>query len=200
MFGSNTKEWQGTPREKEKEKKAGNEEAVKEERNQKLEAEKDATKSSKRDLSEEVKNEESIEKENPQMKEEVRVYRPPLPFPQRMKQAKIDEQFSRFVNMFKKLEIDIPFSEALAQIPNYAKFMKDIINKKRKLNDCGTMNLSANCSVVIQRRMLQKMQDPRSFIIPCAIGNHEFQRALYDLRASINLIPSSMARRLVWGS
>ena len=116
-----------------------------------------------------------------------------------MKQAKIDEQFSRFVNMFKKLEIDIPFAEALAQIPNYAKFMKDIINKKRKLNDCGTMNLSANC-IVIQRRMLQKMQDPRSFIIPCAIGNHEFQRALCDLGASINLIPSSMARRLVWGS
>ena len=59
----------------------GNEEAVKEERNHKLEAEKDATESSKRDLSEEENNEESIEKENPQKKEEVRVYKPLLPFP-----------------------------------------------------------------------------------------------------------------------
>ena len=42
------------------------------------------------------------------------MYRPPLPFPQRLKQAKIDEQFIRFVNMFKKLEINIPFVEALA--------------------------------------------------------------------------------------
>ena len=46
--------------------------------------------------------------------------------------------------MFKKLEINIPFAEALAQMPNYAKFMKDIINKKRKLDDCGAVNLSTN--------------------------------------------------------
>ena len=59
----------------------GNEEAVKEERNHKLEDEKDATESSKRDLLEEENNEESIEKEKPQKKEEVRVYKPPLPFP-----------------------------------------------------------------------------------------------------------------------
>ena len=77
------------------------------------------------------------------------MYRPPLPFPQMLKQAKIDKQFIRFVNMFKKLEINIPFAKALAQMPNYAKFMKDIINKKNKLDDCGIVNLSANCSAVI---------------------------------------------------
>ena len=44
-----------------------------------------------------------------QKKEEVRVYKPPLPFPLRLKQAKIDEQFSIFVNMFKKMEINILF-------------------------------------------------------------------------------------------
>ena len=127
------------------------------------------------------------------------MYRPPLQFPQRLKQAKIDEQFIRFVNMFKKLEINIPFVEALGQMPNYAKFMKDIISKKRKLNDCGRVNLSSNCSVVIQRRMPQKIQDPESFTIPCAIGNHEFGRSLYDSGASINLIPLSVARILSLG-
>ena len=40
--------------------------------------------------------------------------------------------------MFKKLEINIPFAEALAQLPNYEKFMKGIISKKMKLDDCGT--------------------------------------------------------------
>ena len=72
------------------------------------------------------------------------MYRPPIPFPQRLNQAKIDEQFIRFVHMFKKLEINISFAEALAQMPNYAKFMKDIISKKRKLDDCETVNLSTN--------------------------------------------------------
>ena len=101
--------------------------------------------------------------------------------------------------MFKKLEINIPFAEALAQLPNYAKFMKDIISKKRKLDDYGIVNLLANCSVVIQRRMPQKMQDLRSFTILCAIGNHEFGRALCDSGASINLILSSVSRRLSLG-
>ena len=101
--------------------------------------------------------------------------------------------------MFKKLEINIAFVEALAQMPNYAKFMKEIINKKNKLDDCGTVNLLENCNAIIQRRMPQKMHDLESFTIPYAIGNHEFGRALCDLGASINLIPSSVARRLSLG-
>ena len=62
--------------------------------------------------------------------EEVRVYQPPIPFPQRLKQSKLDDQFAKFLNMFKKLEINISFAEALAQMPHYAKFMKDIIRKR----------------------------------------------------------------------
>ena len=55
--------------------------------------------------------------------------------------------------MFKKLEINIPFSEALAQIPHYDKFMKDIINKKRKLDEVGVVSLSANYSVIIKKNL-----------------------------------------------
>ena len=34
--------------------------------------------------------------------------------------------------MFKNIEINIPFVEALAQMPNYTKFLKDILSKKKK--------------------------------------------------------------------
>ena len=37
--------------------------------------------------------------------------------------------------MFKKIEINIPFAEALVQMPNHAKFLKDILSKK-----CNTQN------------------------------------------------------------
>ena len=47
--------------------------------------------------------------------------------------SKLEEQFSRFLNMFKKIEVNIPFSEALTQMPHYAKFIKDIFSRKRKL-------------------------------------------------------------------
>ena len=55
--------------------------------------------------------------------------------------------------MFKKLEINIPFAEALAKMPQYAKFMKDIISKKRKLDESGVVNLSANCSAIIKKNL-----------------------------------------------
>ena len=47
----------------------------------------------------------------------------------------MEGQFSRFFDMFKKIEINIPFVEALAQMPNYAKFLKDIMSKKRRISE-----------------------------------------------------------------
>ena len=55
--------------------------------------------------------------------------------------------------MFKKLEINIPFGEALAEIPRYERFMKDIIRKKKKLDEGGVVNLFPTCSVIIQKNM-----------------------------------------------
>ena len=60
----------------------------------------------------------------------------------------MDDQFSKFLNLFKKLEVNSPFAEALAQMHHYAKFMKDILSKKIKLDE-GVVSLSATCSVVI---------------------------------------------------
>ena len=67
---------------------------------------------------------------------------------------KPDDEFSKFLNMFKKLEINIPFVEALAQMPHYAKFMKEIIKKKkRKLDECVIINLSTNYNAIIQKKL-----------------------------------------------
>ena len=55
--------------------------------------------------------------------------------------------------MFKKLEINIPFVEALAQILHFKKFMKDIINKKRKLDEGGVVRLSSSYSAIIQKNL-----------------------------------------------
>ena len=72
-----------------------------------------------------------------------------MPFPQRPQKGKREEQFSRFLDIFKKLEINIPFVEVINQIPNYAKFLKEILSKKRKIAEEGIVNLIATCSTVI---------------------------------------------------
>ena len=58
--------------------------------------------------------------------------------------------------MFKKIEINIPFSEALTQIPQYAKFMKYILSKKRKITEEGIVSLTATYNAVIQETMIEK--------------------------------------------
>ena len=72
-----------------------------------------------------------------------------MPFPQSLQKAKRKEQFSRFLDIFKKIEIIIPFAEVINQIPIYAKFLKEILSKKRKIAEEGIVNLTATCSAVI---------------------------------------------------
>ena len=130
-----------------------------------------------------------MEKENPGKKEVVKAYEPQVPFPQRLQKARLEKQFSRFLDMFKKIEINIPFLEALTQMPLYARFMKEILSRKRNIAEEGIVSLIATCSAVIQNSIPEKMQDPGSFTIPCVIGHADVGKALCDSRTNINLMP-----------
>ena len=81
-------------------------------------------------------------------------------------------------------------------MPHYAKFMKDLLSKRRKFTEEGIMSLNATCSAVIQKSIPVKRQDPGSFTIPCMIRNADMGKALCDFGASINLMPLSIAKRL----
>ena len=124
---------------------------------------------------------------------------PAVPFPQRPQKSKIEEQFARFLKTFQKLEISMPFTEVVTQMPLYAKILKDILSKKKKIAEEGIVNLTATCSAVIKRGLPEKMKDPGSFTIPCTIGEFEFPKALCDSGASINLMPYSVAKKLSLG-
>ena len=104
----------------------------------------------------EVQEEQPVKECDLKKKDEVEAYKPPIPFPQRLQKSKMVKQFSKLLNMFKKIEINIPFVEALAQMPHYAKFMKDILRKKRKFAK-GVVSLTATCSAVIQKSLPLKM-------------------------------------------
>ena len=77
----------------------------------------------------------------------------PIPYPQRLKKHKMDKQFTKFMEVFKKLHINIPFADALEQMPSYVKFMKDILSQKRRLVDFETVNLTEECSAILQRKL-----------------------------------------------
>ncbi|XP_070001822.1 uncharacterized protein [Nicotiana sylvestris] len=68
----------------------------------------------------------------------------PLPFPQKMKRENLDKQFSKFLDILKQLYINIPFTDALTQIPSYAKFLKEILSNKRKWKKFQWLSLRKN--------------------------------------------------------
>ena len=103
------------------------------------------------------------------------------------------------MEIFKKLHINIPFSDALEQMPSYVKFMKDILANKRKQSDYEIFALSKEGSDILKRKFPLKLNDLGSFTIPCSIGSSIFEKALCDLGAGINLMPSSIFRKLGLG-
>ncbi|XP_061360631.1 uncharacterized protein LOC133304597 [Gastrolobium bilobum] len=119
-----------------------------------------------------------------------------VPYPQRLKQEIQKQQYTKFLDIFKKLQVNIPFAEALESMPNYAKFMKDLLSRKHKLKECETVALTEECSAIIQKKLSPKLKDPGSFSIPIAIGNIKVGKALCDLGASINLMSLFMCRAL----
>ncbi|XP_016162316.1 uncharacterized protein LOC107605084 [Arachis ipaensis] len=123
-------------------------------------------------------------------------YKSRIPYPQRLNGKNKERQYSKFLEIFKTLHINILFIEALEQMPMYAKFIKDLLYKKKSLKGGQTMVMTKECSAIIQRNLSTKKKDPGSFQIPCTIDNTTFDRVLCDLGASINLMPLSMMKRL----
>nr|XP_017227786.1 PREDICTED: uncharacterized protein LOC108203384 [Daucus carota subsp. sativus] len=164
-----------------------------------------ATTDSKQDDSVELsgneENSEGKEIENdkvspPKASSEKSHIHPQPPYPQRFQKQKHDVQFKKFLDVLKQLHINIPLVEALEQMPNYVKFMKDILTKKRRLGEFETVALTKECSSFLQHKLPTKMKDPGSFTIPCTIGDSYCGMALCDLGASINLMPMSVFRKL----
>ncbi|XP_057734279.1 uncharacterized protein LOC130949629 [Arachis stenosperma] len=129
-------------------------------------------------------------------KQAVKAFIPPLPYPQRFNKEIKDQHFPKFFEVFKKLDINIPLAKALEQMPLYAKFLKELINKKRSWHEKETVLLTEECSAVIQRGIPPKLKDLGSFIVSCTIGKMTLEKALCNLGASINLMPLSMMRKL----
>ncbi|KAL8486895.1 hypothetical protein ACS0TY_023547 [Phlomoides rotata] len=84
-------------------------------------------------------------------------------------------------------------------MPNYAKFLKDIMSHKRRIGEYEMVTLTEECSAILQAKIPQKLKDPGSFTILCKIGKEGKYKALCDLGASINLMPLSLFKTLSLG-
>ncbi|XP_039778367.1 uncharacterized protein LOC120645669 [Panicum virgatum] len=103
-----------------------------------------------------------------------------LLFLERKRRPVADKQFSKFVEVIKKLYGNIPLLDTM-QVPTYAEYLKDILGNKRVLPPTEVMQLTEECSPAILNPLLEKKKKPRCRTITCSIGAQHFKHALFDL-------------------
>ena len=95
--------------------------------------------------------------------------RPPPPFLERLLKKTEDGKYWRFITMLKQLSINVTLVQVLEQMTGYAKFMKDLVTKKRSVTFEDDYRMQ-HCSAISTRSVVQKKEDPGAFTIPCTIG------------------------------
>ena len=81
-------------------------------------------------------------------------------------------------------------------MPTYAKFLKEILSKKRTIEEDETVNLTEECRAIIQNKLPPKLKDPGRFSIPCVIGSEVVKKTMRDLGASVRLMTLSLNERM----
>ncbi|XP_027174039.1 uncharacterized protein LOC113773607 [Coffea eugenioides] len=110
------------------------------------------------------------------------------PFSCRLEKTKKAEKEKEILNVFRKVEINIPLLEAIKWVPKYAKFLKDLCTHKRKLRGDERVVVGENVLAILQRKLPPKCGDPGMFTIPCKIENTSIRKTMLDLGASINVM------------
>ncbi|XP_076884611.1 uncharacterized protein LOC143533852 [Bidens hawaiensis] len=91
-----------------------------------------------------------------QTSEPVRTYVPPIPYPGRLKKQKMEEQYGKFLELFEQVHINLPFLDALKEMPKYAKFLKEVLSNKKKLEELSCVTLNEECSAVLYNKLPKK--------------------------------------------
>jgi hypothetical protein len=109
--------------------------------------------------------------------------------------GKLDNHFEKFVEVVRRLSINMPLLDAL-QIPAYSRYLEDILANKYEITTLRVdhVKISEQCSAATNG--LEKQGDPGCPTIPCSVGSFKFEKALCDLGASVSVMPRYVFEKL----
>nr|GEU56766.1 reverse transcriptase domain-containing protein [Tanacetum cinerariifolium] len=126
--------------------------------------------------------------------------RPSILYPSRLQDQKLrdkaNDQREKFFQIFKDLNFNISFADALILMPKFGPSIKSLLTNKDKLYELARTLLNEHCSAVLLKKLPEKLGDPGKFLIPCDFLGKAECLALADLGASINLMPLSVWNKL----
>ncbi|GKB60983.1 reverse transcriptase domain-containing protein [Tanacetum coccineum] len=99
-------------------------------------------------------------------------YKLKIPYPQCLRNEKMVVPNNRkFLDMIRAVRINIPLVDALAGMPNYGKFLKELISNKHKIEQISAAFLSDESSTMIQNKVPPKIGDPeKDSKVPLILG------------------------------
>jgi hypothetical protein len=111
-------------------------------------------------------------------------------------QGKLDNHFEKFVEVVRRLSINMLLLDA-PQVPTYSRYFKEILANKYGIATLGVdhVKMSEQCSAAIANG-LEKQKDPGCLTIPCFVGSFKFEKALCDLGASVSVMPRDVFEKL----
>nr|GEY89080.1 hypothetical protein [Tanacetum cinerariifolium] len=90
--------------------------------------------------------------------------KPTIPYPSRANKQKLREKDDnlalKFVEIFRDLHFELSFADALLHMPKFALMFKSLMNNKEKLFDLATNPMNENCSMIILKKLPEKLGDP----------------------------------------
>lgn len=141
------------------------------------------------------------EKVEPQVEMEVEM-KPSIKIPNEKEQPLLEKNYEKFIQEMKTMNVNIPFLDMISEMPIYAKFLKEILSNKRKIEEGDMVCLTEECSPIILNKsspLATKHGDSERYTIPVKIGGMEEKKALCDLGASVSLMPFSICEKMNFG-
>ncbi|XP_014491861.1 uncharacterized protein LOC106754364 [Vigna radiata var. radiata] len=115
--------------------------------------------------------------------------------PYRKRCERVERRYELFREIFNQMEIKISLTEALQQIPVYARHIKHYLGEKID-SDEEANDEQGSCSDLFEKAHPPKVKDPGGFTVPCTIGSVKIGKALLDLGSSINMMPLSIIEKI----
>nr|GEU85340.1 putative ribonuclease H-like domain-containing protein [Tanacetum cinerariifolium] len=126
--------------------------------------------------------------------------RPSISYPSRLHDQKLRDkangQRKKLFQIFKDLNFNISFADALILMPKFGPTIKTLLTNKEKLFELARTSLNEHCSAVLLKKLPEKLWDLGKFLIPCDFPRMAECLALADLGASKNLTPLSVWNKL----
>ncbi|GJU42830.1 reverse transcriptase domain-containing protein [Tanacetum coccineum] len=111
--------------------------------------------------------------------------KPNIPYPSRRDDQKSHDkasnQMEKIFQIFQDLRFYISFADALLLMPRFAPTIKSLLMNKDKLLELAKIPLIENCSVMLLKKLPEKLGDPVKYLIPEIPGNRIYVTPCADL-------------------